>query len=214
VLLFLLPPSEEITLECNYIQFSLGHVSNVYTCDVMRVLQANNPEVRAVFGNHSPGRIDRDVRGFLMDRSSLEFIPQSFSDFWPNLELIVMRDSGVIAITAVELQGLFNLRQISMSGSRVRILDDDVFAMNPLITQISLNNNPVESVGVCAFERLHLLRNIDMTQTNCISMMAGSRAQVVTMVSRVKSVCPLRPFPPTRNCFMSRALKSVIVGEA
>lgn len=206
VLIVAIQPSNGFTIDCIYKQFTFTSVLNVYTCEPMLIRKAPGDRiVTGVSQNHPAGRMDSDVRGFHLDRSTIEFIPEGLATFWPNLELIVMRWTSVNTISAASLVGLRNLRQIILDDSNIVSIDNDVFVNNPLIRQISLLRNPVRNVGNCAFEELSLLTVLDMRNNMCMNQRAATRVQVTGMVPQVVIRCPTLVVPvPPRTCRMLR----------
>lgn len=196
-LLFVLPASEQFLMDCNYRQFTLTSVVNAYTCEAFRIIKApGDQSIDRVSQNHLAGRIDRDVRAFLMDRSPLDFIPQNMAQFWPLLELIAMRDSEITTLVPEELRGLRSLRQISLAGSKIVSLQPGLFLENPLMREVSLMSNPLSQVGSDVFEPLQLLTHLDMRSTSCMNEIATNRAGIELMVLRVMIRCPFTAPPP------------------
>jgi hypothetical protein len=203
--LFVIPFTEGLKLECDYKQASLASVRNKYTCIVDRVfaMTVNDITIANVSQNHQLQRINSDVRGFQMDNTPLKLIPRGLARFWPHLELIAMRNGAVEVITRTELVGLRNLRQLSMSGSKIMTITNNAFDGNPLINQINLFNNPVSNIGQCALEGLYLLTRLDMRSTKCMPELGATRNQVVRMVPIVVARCPPLSEPNRpRNCTM------------
>lgn len=179
-------------LKCNFYDEPVRWILyNVYTCNVTELSAG---EISSVSGGHLNNRNNNDVKSLEIKRKDSKTMPRRIGEFFPNLEAILIIESGLEEISPEDLSNLPQLLQLDLISNRIREVDGHLFAGNPLISAFSVTKNPVRHVNPRVFEGTNNLTSLHFHETECIKSndehVTKDREKVVEYILEVTFRCP------------------------
>lgn len=145
-----------------------------------------------VGGEHMALKSNSDVLQVSIREKRVKFIPRHLGAYFPNLESLDMLNSGVEDVSRADLIGLPKLKQLYLQGNEVKVLENDLFAANPMLVFISFHGNPINHIGHGVFDNLTELTNIHLHGNGnvCLNSYAESRAATLALITKIVINCP------------------------
>lgn len=156
----------------------------------------SNETVTSISGN-LPGVIDYEtIKTFRVKFSPLlEFIPSGIEKFFPNIEEIIISQSGLTNLTQDNLKNFSNLRSLILNNNKLEHLDSDVFEFNDKIEEIDLGENRIKVLRVESLKVLKNLKKIDLSNNQCINQTAENQLELKRLKIKLSENCS--PSSPT-----------------
>lgn len=162
-----------------------------YFCWGTLVFEGDPKVITEVSQNHMQGMNDSDVTSVRIMNQLVLQMPRNFGEFFPNLEGLAVLYSQLEEISKDDLRNLPRLRQLDLFENNIRSLDSNLLKGNPLLEAFSVYNNPVQRVGLKAFDNLPLLTSLHFSLTRCINEKADeSRLAVENLIFNLAVYCP------------------------
>lgn len=166
-------------------------ISNVFICEASVVRIGDLRTVTSVSNNLPFGRNLTDVKGISIMDQTQHYFPRNLSNFFPNIEVIRVRNIGLREISGEDIEDFPSLRQISLSVNDITSLGKDLFASNRMLQAISFDYNPVMHVAHSVFANLYNLRWLRFGNTTCINQLVDDSYELVhSMVFNIFRQCP------------------------
>lgn len=156
-----------IRIDCNYklVNFVLSE------CETSGLEVKNvNDTVTSISGTLGAIVSYKKIRTLKIDASpSLEYFPQGIEKFFPNLETLIITQSGLKQINAEDIKVFPNLTTLDLSGNQLEEINAKVFEFNDKIEAVNLSNNKLTNVGFDFLKFLKNLKTINLTNNACIN---------------------------------------------
>lgn len=142
--LILVESALSVSVECNFTDFK-----SLYTCE-SEGLETDDQDsfITEVIGLHLNETTNKDVQQLYVSKSpSLEYFPGGLSSFFPNLESIRVKDSGLKYIFKSDLAGLSKLKFFSAVKNQIETIGPQLFQDSTLLEEIHLESNKISSIS-------------------------------------------------------------------
>jgi len=134
-----------------------------YVCIVKEINGGGDKtKVFRVTGKHVKGKTNIDVQCIMFLKKDLKGVPQNLKHFFPNLDMLMMRECGIETLKKDDLKELSQLKVLFCDGNFIKSLPDDVFDETPLLEMVSFQRNKIEHIGPKTFSSLKLLQLADL----------------------------------------------------
>ena len=134
--------SNALTIDCDYIFEGIN-----YWCFVVRLENLEpNAEVTGIEGAHQFALSNDNVVGVYIFRTNTHFLPNGFSNFFPNLTDYSANQNAML-----------------------KTITNENFEDIPNLTTITLRRNQINAIGRNAFDNLNDLKLLDLGNNVCIN---------------------------------------------
>ncbi|CRK91140.1 CLUMA_CG004826, isoform A [Clunio marinus] len=203
VIILLCSTAQSLEFECFFYKINSSIIGELYNCDAT-VIHTGNPNVlEAVRGNHSAGLNNYLVQSINMNDYShqLRQLPSNIYQFFPSLVEINVRNSGLMSITADDLQPFPLLFVLGVTDNNITHLDGNLFQHTPNLRMVNFMNNRIETVGPGLLDGLEPLRQLGSAvifwNNVCIDESAFYREDIEALIQTLETNC--RPPVTTTN---------------
>jgi BspA type Leucine rich repeat region (6 copies) len=131
------------------------------------------------------------VKGIWIEAQNMTLTPRNLSNFFPNLETINYRTSGLAELKPEDFSGLIHLKALLFNGNKLQEIEANLFGDTPKIHSISYSVNPIRHVAHGVFDNLKELSSLHVNSPiNCINSYVDSKADVDYFIFRLFVSCP------------------------
>jgi hypothetical protein len=213
-ILLLISSTSGLIFECNFRVQYWTYVNFLYTCEATIVNTTNPRIIEDIRGDHMDGKVNQDVRGFLITSQTLNQIPENISDFFPEIQGFICVDANLLTLDSNDLKQFPNLTFFRVMENKIISLDQDVFIFNPNLHYIDFDTNLLENVGLNLLDHLQHLEEADFSNNSCISKNADRRELVEELMLQLPILCPPLPEPSTTTeqpiCYLRCSLEDEV----
>lgn len=164
-------------VDCDYNFLELGHLINIKPCSVKNeiLIQRENTQlsIRNPY-NAYEYQSSPFCEAFVAENKSIYYFPEYLGIYPKNLKAIVIKQSKLRKITAPNLAGFCNLEYLDLSFNQLLVLKPNLFASNPNLTKIWLNNNKIYHIDSTTFNGLKQLNGLSLTENVCYTASANN----------------------------------------
>jgi hypothetical protein len=151
---------------------------------------SNSQAVTEVSQNHLPGRSNNLVKGLYIVNQNMTLAPRNLSQFFPNLEAISYRTSGLQELKPGDFSGLDLLKSVAFHGNKLLRVEANLFDENPKIHSISFSADPMRHVAHGVFNNLEDLSALHFNSAGCINAEINAKADIDYFIYRLFVSCP------------------------
>lgn len=176
-------------LQCNFFD-----LKGLYVCWVQNLSIKTPYTITRITGHHLKGRNNTDLRQITIINPQITyFLPYHISEFFPNLEMMIVSGLSLryiikdcfkglkqmkhLSLTNNEISSLprdtfaslKNLKELHMDFNQVDVLDNDLFKYNDKLKTISFNGNRIKLIGLKTFAHLKKLKEVGLARNICVS---------------------------------------------
>lgn len=184
--------ASSIIIECDFGNYNFEHwPRRVYTCEVSSYSDEGNKIVTAINGKHNDGKTNSDVDGLflVLGRKNLDYLPTGFENFFPNLNLIVIRFGKIEKLKGDELKNYQNLEFFGVWNTPLEFVGGKLYENNKKLKTIRLDSNKIKQVGSGLFNGLENLRNVFLSGNVCINENANGSTDIESLKENLKLKC-------------------------
>lgn len=181
--------SNATELQCNFYD-----LKGAYVCWVQNLIIKTPYTITRISGHHVKGRNNTDLRQLTIINPQITyFLPYHISEFFPNLEMMIVSGLSLryiirdcfkglkqmkhLSLTNNEISSLprdtfaslKNLKELHMDFNQVDVLDNDLFKYNDKLKTISFNGNRIKLIGLKTFAHLKKLKEVGLARNICVS---------------------------------------------
>ncbi|CRL08249.1 CLUMA_CG020885, isoform A [Clunio marinus] len=128
---------------------------------------------------------DRISKFKVISSPDFKYFPMGIEKFFPNLEEIIISNTGLKTLPTEALRNFHKLRKIHVTYSQLQELEQNVFFFNGDIEEVNLSENNLTRIGVNAFKHLHKLKKLNLMNNFCINETANHSLYVSTCLAKV-----------------------------
>ena len=133
--------------ECTYAYRNFSLRTN-YTCKIEDAsIKEPGVIIKAFNGEHSFGRLNKSVEILRILNTDVHFLPIGIGELFPNLTCLEVVNCGLTEISRNDLRKFSNLEKLILSGNKLVMLPDDLFADTPKLNQICFNHNSLQRLS-------------------------------------------------------------------
>ncbi|KAG5666669.1 hypothetical protein PVAND_014684 [Polypedilum vanderplanki] len=193
-LLQILKYSSSFTISCNFnSDRNWITIGRVYTCMTYIVLESSNA-VTNVTGTHLPGFNNSNVKVIeAFGNNTLSFFPRNFSQHFPNLIGITLKNTTIETLYGDEIDEYGELFEwFAFGHSNLITISSNLFMKTPNVVSIFFFNTKLEHVGHNLFTPLNItqLKHMNFQENICINQIASSQTQITTLINTLQIQCP------------------------
>lgn len=162
-----------IVMRCEFQMFKseLDHIPESYTCTAVQFETTfKDRTLQSVTGLHDVGKSNADVKMLYMFKQNCRYIPRNISSFFPNLEVLYIKDSNLQHLLSGDLDGLTNLLVFDVSFNPIDYIGTDFFTGHSSILVLSFHECHIKKIGPGAFDDLMNLTEIHLHNNYCIDL--------------------------------------------
>lgn len=120
-----------------------------------------------------------EVKSFYIYQSPLcRFIPNGITNYFRNLTILVVAQTGLKSITKEDLKPFRYLRGLYLDKNELEVLEEDLFENNPKIQEVNFSENFIKHIAFNILEPLKNLKRADFFKNPCIDIGASDCEQV------------------------------------
>jgi hypothetical protein len=192
ITLIIIHEGQSVMLDCQYANDrEWGY--QCYTYKTFTITSENNREIFEVKGQHLSGKNNDDVKVFHSRGKKVNFIPQSLTKFFKNIDFIAIVSADLREITKNDLKEFGrNLKGLNLSGNKIRVIEGDLFEFNPNLEWIRLTFNSIVHIDSGAFKGLAKLHTLFLVGNPClinVSNIENDRLKVLALIQNVENSC-------------------------
>jgi hypothetical protein len=192
-LLFLLPMTAAVDIECKFEMSSWPVVGEVYTCTLQKdpLITSPNVTIAAATESHQLSMSHADVTGFYSYGKTIKFMPRGLKNVFPNLIAVWIARAGMKELHQSDLKQFPGLKSLELSLNNIATLEEDLFKHNPELENINLSSNEITQIHPSVFDHLSRLSRLHLNSNVCIDAFAYGNNQkaALSLISRVKQEC-------------------------
>lgn len=176
-----------LRVNCEYVAVK-NLISTCKTSD----LEVNNPnETVTSMSGTLPGVLDyANITSFEIESSpALEFLPRDIQKFFPNLEKIIIFETGLKSITSDNLRNFTKLKSLVLRNNKLSEIDSEIFKFNRKIEEIDLSGNELKHLGQNFLKPLESLKKFDISNNICANETANNPAEIRKLKVRLNENC-------------------------
>lgn len=179
IIIFLIPVSAAININCEFSDLGWQYLGNQYTCHVKNLqLESANAVVEGINGVHSSGKSHDDVIALNIQNQVCHFMPRRFEKFFKNIEGLQVYISVLKAIFKEDLKQFPLLKSFYIMDCKLTVIQPDLFEYNPKLKYINFDGNRIRSIVPATFDSIDDLEQLHMSGNVCISKSAAERKGV------------------------------------
>jgi Leucine rich repeat len=131
-----------------------------------------------------------NILGFWAEYQIVRYFPHNLTRFFPNLNSVGFRYSGMMEVHAEDLQEFGEkLQYFRIANSKIETIEKDLFKYNPNLGIIGLDHNRIKYIEGYVFDHLTHLKNIWLDRNDCIDENVSTRADVEKLSDKIKNEC-------------------------
>lgn len=119
----------------------------------------------------------------------LEYLPSGLEKFFPNLEKLVIAETGLKILEKEDLEVFPALKTLLVNDNRLQRLDSDVFQSNSDLENLNLSGNKLEYLGPDALKSLTKLNHLDIANNLCINQTAQGELEMKRLRVSLRENC-------------------------
>ena len=148
------PETQDI--DCRY-----ENSDSMYTCSIIDIrIESDNILISNIEGHHLMANSNDDVKQIKAYNQDMRYFPTGFSNFYKNVEKIVVKNSQLIGIGVNDLSGLINVKELILSSNNINNLHENSFKCLKNLEVINLSNNQITKLPNKIFEHLTNLKTL------------------------------------------------------
>lgn len=141
---------------------------NIYSCTASGMITSKADFTYSVIkGSHDENKNDSDVKMFSAENKIMNFIPTNMAKYFNNIEVIVIKNSGLKELTHDDINGFKHLKKLFLENNSLQIIEKETFAGNSHLEKISLKGNKIVMIDSEAFQGVAGLRVLLLQENNC-----------------------------------------------
>lgn len=180
--------TDAVTFRCVFGFDSLTPIERVYTC-VANVTFSGSAALENVTGVHQPELSIDDVEFLYIGYQNLPLLPEGIGLFFKNLRALLFQDTGMLSISAADLQPFPQLEVLIMWGNNLTSLDGDLFSFTPLMKYIDLRYNQIQHIGQDLVTSLNNLECLALQGNVCIDLNFLPHENIATYAPPQLALC-------------------------
>lgn len=155
-----------ISIECDYKLVRL--VLSECETSGLEVKNANET-VTTISGTLGAIVSYKKIKTFKVNSSPLlQYFPGGLEKFFPNVETLVITQTGLKQLTADDIKIFPNLTTLDLSDNQLEEIDAEAFKFNEKLETINLSGNKLKKADI-DFEFLKNLKTINLYNNDCIN---------------------------------------------
>lgn len=197
-LALMIPVVASLNVRCLYRSGSFGPFvgSNVYHCQVLQLnVQSAGQFVDGITGNHVLEKTNSDVKVLWIINQICHYLPKNFENYFPNIEVLAITDSGLKNLTKDDLKVFKHLKSLYMNANTFKTLDADLFQLSPKLQHIDMAKNQIASLPSNIFDSLENLEQVMLDGNVCSSKNYYDRYSIEKMKDDIKTKCQTATSP-------------------
>lgn len=158
----------------------------------MRNLEVTDPNenVTSISGTLSSVINYDNITTFKVDSSpQLEYLPSGIEKFFPNLQEIVINETGLKVLSQNNLKRFPKLKTLVVRENQLEQLDTNVFEFNDGIEEIDLSGNKLNNLPANSFRVLKNLKKLDLTNNVCVNDTAQNPRELRKLKTKLSDSC-------------------------
>jgi len=191
-----------VKYQCSFTEKKIWFANDTfYDCDVTSapIERMNQKCIESISGDHLNGYTNENVRSVGIYGVKTMYMPRGLENFFSDLILIDIYQVGLSEIHQEDMQPFHNLRFLSLSGNKLKHLEDNLFINNPKLEVILLFKNQIKSVGT-VFRNLINLRWVSFDNNECFSGSEKNKIQIGNLIRSIYETCELRSEDALQFC--------------
>lgn len=178
-----------LQFECRFTMFYPTVIGDRYTCDAT-VVNSGSASLESVTGDHESGKSNEDVEYLYINQQNLASVPGGISDFFKNLDALLIRSSSLVSISANDLRPFPRLVFLYLDRNQLTAIDGDLFMHTPLLQLVYFSSNQIQHIGYGLVTNLNSLRTLNFKNNVCIDQSAVGREDILLLATRLSILCP------------------------
>ena len=135
-------------LQCKFEYKNYFSLRSNYTCKVEYAsIEKQGTVIKSFNGVHSFGKSNKSVEILQILNTDVHFLPIGIGEIFPNLTCLEVAHCGLTEISRKNLSEFSNLEILLLSGNKLVMLPDDLFADTPKLNQICFNHNSLQRLS-------------------------------------------------------------------
>lgn len=119
----------------------------------------------------------------------MNFFPTNLSEKFKNLIAIRIRSCQLKEIHQNDLKPFINLIYLNLDINPIEILEEGLFDFNLHLEVIWFENNKIRSIGQTTFDKLNVLRDLDLSENKCVSRRVSTKIGMKSFLDSLKNSC-------------------------
>lgn len=197
VVIFLISSANGLVIECNFRKQFWQHADFIYTCVAEVITSGSLRVIDDVRGMHLEGKVNSDVRGFVLNDQALGQIPENFVEFFPDIKGITCVGVELDHLSSYDLEQFPNLVFLRVMNNKLVRLDFDLFKYNPNLVYVDFDTNLLEATGANLLANLERLQEADFRNNPCINKLADNPDSIRNLSLQLSLNCPNSNDPST-----------------
>lgn len=137
-----------MNIPCSFEDYTQANsTTTFYTCIVKKINIPVKEKVLKFKGIHQSNKGNDDVKKISFRNCVMRQVPQGISEFFKNIEGLIVRFSGIKSITKFDLKPFTNLTHLDLSGNELESLPADLFEFTKNIEQVYFSQNKLKYIG-------------------------------------------------------------------
>lgn len=181
--------TDAVQFDCTFSFHTPAFFRTVYTC-FPAITFTGSAILGNVTGDHESGYTNDDVEYLFVADRNLPFALQGIENFFENLKGLQYSDTGILSISAADLEPFPQLEYFVLFQNNLTSLDGDLFSNTPLLRYLFLNSNQIQHIGHDLVTNLDDLLFMFLGGNICIDRIAAGRAEVMELAPQLSVLCP------------------------
>lgn len=176
-----------VRIDCEYFADTFA-ISECATSN-MKVLNRNET-VSSISGTLL-GVVDyAKIKSMRIEQSPhLEYFPTGLEKFFPNLEKLVITETGLKILEKEDLEVFPALKTLLINNNQLQRLNSNIFESNSDLENINLSDNKLDHVGADALKSLTKLKHVEMFNNVCINQTAQDDLEMKRLRISLRESC-------------------------
>jgi hypothetical protein len=160
----------KLEIKCEFAPNTWPTFFKVYECKVTSEFSVTSPHqiISSISGSHETQKTNDDVTAFYVNNLPCEFFPIGLENFFTNIEVIVLSNTGMKSLTNADLQPFPKLKFFVATGHEIKSIQSDLFFGNKNLQVLGFNDGMLEYVGRNLLTHLKNLYSVDFNKNVCI----------------------------------------------
>lgn len=155
----------------------------------MKVL-LRNETVTSISGTLLDVVVYEKIKSLRIEQSPhLEYFPSGLEKFFPNLEKLVIAETGLKMLEKKDLEVFPALKTLLLNNNQLRRLNSDVFKANSELESINLSDNLLEYLGPDSLKSLANLKHLEMSNNACVNRTAQDSLEMKRLMIDLRENC-------------------------
>jgi len=178
--------AQSASFECKFLNYDWGTIGIVYMCNVpnaVNITSLDAAQIDSISGTHLAGYNNDNVEAIdVYQQAQLNYFPRGLNNFFKNLKVINIFNSGLKEIHQSDLKDFPKLMNLFLPANNLEIIEENLFEFNPNLKWINLNSNKISHIDPTVFDNLTKLSRLYLGTNSCISMLAIDNSTVLQNV--------------------------------